>query len=104
MKVAIASEGEDKNAQVSAVSGRAPFYLIYEGKKLVKTIKNPFRMGGGGAGFGVAQMLANEGVELVISGKFGPNMQSMLDSKHVKTKIVTGKTVKEALESVYAKT
>jgi predicted Fe-Mo cluster-binding NifX family protein len=98
MKIAIASSGKDENAQVSPVSGRAEFYLIFEDKKLVETISNPFQHGGGGAGIGVAQMLANKGVEMVISGKFGPNMTTFLDEKGIKYKIVLDKTVKEALE------
>lgn len=98
MKIAVSSSGKDENAQVSPVSGRAEFYLIFEDKKLVETISNPFQHGGGGAGIGVAQMLANKGVELVISGKFGPNMTTFLDEKGIKYKTVLDKTVKEALE------
>ncbi|MBD3313825.1 hypothetical protein GF345_05265 [Candidatus Woesearchaeota archaeon] len=97
MKIAVASEGKEETSNVSAVSGRAPYYLIFEDKKLVKEIKNPFTVGGG-AGFSVAQMLINEEVDMVISGNIGGNMQEMLDSKKVKTKIVEGKTVKEAVE------
>ena len=100
MKIAISSEGKDESSQVSKVSGRAPFYLIFEDKKLVKVISNPFRMGGGGAGISVAQMLANEGVDLVISGSFGPNIVEWLNSKNIKMKTVSGKTVKQALEEV----
>ena len=98
MKIAIASSGKDENSQVSPVSGRAEYYLVFEGKKLVETISNPFQHGGGGAGIGVAQMLANKGVKLVISGKFGPNMTAFLDEKGIKYKIVQNKTVKKALE------
>ncbi|MBU0536283.1 MAG: hypothetical protein KKE20_04920 [Nanoarchaeota archaeon] len=99
MKIAVASEGKDESSQVSEVSGRAPYYLIFEGRKPVKTIKNPFTVGGG-AGFSVAQMLINEGVELVISGNFGKNMQNMFDSKKVTSKVISGKIVKEAVEEV----
>lgn len=75
MKVAIASNGKDENANVSEKSGRAPYYLIFENGKLAKVVKNPFRIGGGGAGFGVAEMLSDEKVEMVVSGQFGPNIQ-----------------------------
>jgi len=97
MKIAIASTGESEDSEVSPVSGRAPYYLIFDDGKLVKTIKNPFRIGGG-AGFGVAQMLADEGVDLVISGSFGGNMRSTLESKNIKYKEMSG-SVKEALEN-----
>ncbi|OYT32437.1 hypothetical protein DRJ22_03960 [Candidatus Woesearchaeota archaeon] len=98
MKTAVASTGKDENSEVSPVSGRAEYYLIFEDKKLVKTIKNPFAIGGGGAGPAVAQMLANENVELVISGHFGERMLETLKEKGIKIKTVTGKTVKQALE------
>lgn len=97
MKIAIASNGKTLDSEISPVGGRAPFYLIFENKKLVKVISNPFRMGGGGAGFGVAQMLTNEEVDLVVSGNFGPNMLNALESKGIKVKVMQG-SVKEALE------
>lgn len=100
MKIAVASEGKDENSQVSPVSGRAPYYLIFEGKNLVKAIKNPFAIGGGGAGFSVAQMLGNEGVDAVISGKFGPNIEMALKQKKIKVIVAENKTAKEAAEGV----
>ncbi len=100
MKIAIASTNKTEESQVSSVGGRAPFYLIFENKKLVKALSNPFRVGGGGAGFGVAKMLTNEKVDLVVSGNFGPNMANALESSGIKTKVVQGKTVKEALKEV----
>ena len=98
MKIAVASTGKDENSRVSLAGGRAPFYLIFEDEKLVRVIKNPFAVGGGGAGFGVARMLADEKVDLVISGNFGPNMLKALESSRIKTKTVEGKTVREILK------
>jgi len=98
MKIAIASNGKNENAKVSEVSGRALYYLIFENDKLIKAIKNPFRVGGGGAGFSIAEVLSDEKVEMVISGKFGANMISALESKGIKYKEMSSMTVKEALE------
>ena len=100
MKIAISSNGKDEKAQVSSSSGRAPYYLIFENGKLIKTLKNPFRFGGGGAGFGVAEVLSDEKVELIISGKFGENMKEALESKGIKYKEVSDLTIKEALKMV----
>ena len=100
MRIAVASNGKTEQDTVCEIAGRAPFYLIFEDKKLVKTIKNPFKFGAGGAGIGVAQMLANEGVKLIIAGRVGQNMQAWLDSKNIKTKIVAEKSVKKAIEEV----
>lgn len=99
MKIGIASIDENENSIVSKVSGRAPFYLIYENGKLIKTIKNPF-MVGGGAGISVAQMLSNEGVEFVIAGTFGNNMVAMLETKNIKYKEVQDKTIKQIIEEM----
>ncbi len=100
MKIAIASEKEDIESDVCPTAGRSPYYLIFEDKELVKTIKNPFAVGGGGAGFGVAQMLANEDVNLVISGRFGGNMISAMEEKGMKYKEINNKKVNEVLEEL----
>ncbi|MCD6476675.1 MAG: NifB/NifX family molybdenum-iron cluster-binding protein [Candidatus Aenigmarchaeota archaeon] len=100
MRIAIASSGKDENSKISAVFGRAPYYLIYENKKLVEVIKNPFAIGGGGAGFSVAQMLINKGVEIVISGNFGSHIENVLRSKKIKMKQINDKTVKQSIEEI----
>ncbi len=100
MKTAIASNGKDENAQVSEVSGRAPYFLIFEDGKLIKTIKNPFRIGGGGAGFAVAEMLSDEKVKMIVSGKFGPNIMNALESKGIQCKEMSGITAKEASREI----
>ena len=100
MKIAIASEGKDEDSEISSISGRAPYYLIFENKKLVKAIKNPFRVGGGGAGFSIAQMLGNEEVNAVISGKFGANIKSALEQKGIKIFAIKNKKVREVLKDV----
>ena len=91
MKIAIASEGKDIESEISLKGGRAPYYLIFENKKLVETIKNPFATGGGGAGWSVAYMLADKKVNLVIAGRIGPNMQTALKEKNIKSKETQGK-------------
>ena len=100
MKIAVSSVGKTEDSKVSEVGARAPYYLVFEDKKLVKIIKNPFRIGGGGAGFAVAQMLADEGVDLIVSGRFGPNMKGSLDEKNIKTQEVKDKTVKEIIDEL----
>jgi predicted Fe-Mo cluster-binding NifX family protein len=98
MKIAIASEGKDENSEVSQRGGRAPYYLIFEDKKLIESIKNPFATGSGGAGFSVAYMLADKKVNLVIAGKFGGNMVSALKEKGIKFKEESGKKVKDIIK------
>ena len=91
MKIAIASEGKDENSEISSRGARAPFYLVFEKEKLVEVIKNPFVVGGGGAGWSVAHMLADKKVDLVIAERIGPNMEIALKEKELKSKEASGK-------------
>jgi predicted Fe-Mo cluster-binding NifX family protein len=97
MKIAIASEEKDLNSPISEKGGRAPYYLIFENKKLIETIKNHFAIGGGGAGWSVAYMLAEKGVNLVIAGKIGNKMEEALNEKNIEFKETQNKTVKELI-------
>ena len=97
MKIAIASEGNNKDSEISPRGGRAPYYLIFENKKLIEIIKNPFATGGGGAGFSVAYMLAEKKVDLVITGRIGQNMKYALTEKGIKFEEKLNKKVKEVI-------
>lgn len=99
MRIAIASLGKDENSEISMQAGRTPFYLVFEDGKVVEVISNPFSIGGGGAGFAVAKMLADKKVELVIAGRFGPNLTATLKERGVDFRERTGK-VKDALQSL----
>ena len=100
MKIAIASDKNEVDSKVSETGGRAAFFLIFEDGQLAKTIKNPFRIGGGGVGFSVAAMLADEKVEMVVSGHFGDNMVGALEEKGIKYEVVTDSTVEQALAKI----
>jgi len=96
MKIAIATETNSENSAISPNAGRSPYYLIFdENKKLIESLDNPFRHGGGGAGFGVAKMLADNSVDIVIAGKFGDNMIGALESRGIKFYEKNGEAKKE---------
>ena len=97
MKIAIASEGKTLDSDIGLNGGRTPYYLIFEDKKLLEVVKNPFATGSGGAGFSVAYMLAEKKVDLVIAGKFGGNMESALKEKGIKFKEESDKKVEEVI-------
>lgn len=83
MKIAIAAEGKEADSTVSSKGGRSPYYIIFEDGKILESIKNPFARGSGGAGFSVAYMLAEKGVEKVVAGKIGENMVAALREKNI---------------------
>jgi predicted Fe-Mo cluster-binding NifX family protein len=101
MKVAVASKGGSDDSFLSDVSARAPFFLIFEGEKLVEVIKNPFMIGGG-AGYSVAHLMGEKGVDVFVSGgSIGPNLKMSLEEKGIKAvQLSSSVTVKEALKMI----
>lgn len=100
MKIAIAAEDKNQNAEISNRGGRAPYYLIFDQKgKLVEAVKNPFAVGGGGAGFASAKLLADKEVDTFVAGNIGPNMEGALTERKVKYQLKTG-TAKEAVKEI----
>ena len=97
MKIAVASVSRDENSEISPRPGRARFYLLFDERgELLEVISNPFSRGGGGAGFGVAKMLADRGVDVVVGGQFGENMEGALRERGLKYHEITG-SVREGL-------
>ena len=100
MKIAFASVDRDENAEISPRPGRARFYLLYdETDGFLEVIANPFSRGGGGAGFGVAKMLADKGVDIVVGGQFGENMEGALRERGLKYYSMTG-SVRDGLRRI----
>jgi len=100
MKTAIASDDKTKDGDISERAGRSKFYLVFEGDhKLIKVLSNPFSSGGGGAGYGVAKMLKDEGVKKVFVGKAGENMKNAMQEADIKL-IEQNSTIQEALDTL----
>ena len=103
MKIALATIKNSLASSISSQAGRAPYYLIVNDQgQLLEAIKNPFAIGGGGAGNAAAKMLADKGVSLVVAEKFGPNMVAALEERGVRYKEKQGlaeDVIKEILSS-----
>ncbi len=100
MRIAIAADDPDENASISLRAGRAPYYLIFEDGQLAESIKNPFAVGGGGAGWSVAYMLAQKNIDLVIAGKIGGNFMTALTEKNIPYKEEYDKSAKEVVNAI----
>ncbi|MDI6702145.1 NifB/NifX family molybdenum-iron cluster-binding protein [Methanothermobacter wolfeii] len=101
MKIAIASSGEDIKSEISRFFGRAPFFVLVDMKDKEITssevIENSSALQSGGAGIKTAQLLANEGVDALISFSTGPNAFEILNKLDIKIYKATEGSVEENL-------
>lgn len=81
MKIAISANSKDPNRQFSARFGRCSCFLITDSAgETWQDIDNSAVDAQGGAGSMVVQLLADHGVEAVISGRYGPNAYEALQA------------------------
>lgn len=83
-RIAIATVGEGINSKISKFSGRAPYYLLFDGNGVfIKSIKNPAQSQGHRASSGVVNLLTKESVKIVIAGEFGDKMENQLKANKI---------------------
>ncbi|MBU4502055.1 MAG: NifB/NifX family molybdenum-iron cluster-binding protein [Nanoarchaeota archaeon] len=101
MKIAISSNGTNLESKIDPRFGRCNNFVIVEVEdnkiKSDKGVANPGLSRSGGAGIAAAQFMGNENIEVVITGKVGPNAYTVLDKIGVKMYHGVG-TVKDSIE------
>ena len=99
MKVAISSTGPDLEAEVDPRFGRCQYFVIVDPEtKEFEVLDNQAAMTRGGAGIQAAQMMANSGVDAVITGHLGPKAAETLVAAALKTYLGASGSVGEALQ------
>jgi len=99
MKIAVTSTGPTLDDTVEARFGRCPYFLIIDPDTLeFEPIQNPNIALGGGAGIQSAQLMANKGVSVVLTGNCGPNAFQTFGAAGVQ--VITGVSgqVRQAVE------
>lgn len=97
-RIAVAAVGDSANSEISTISGRAPYYLIFDGNGVfLKSIKNPGQSRGGRASSAVVDMLLKESCNIVMAGKFGDKMTGQLKANKIEYYVRTG-TAREVVQ------
>lgn len=100
MKLAITAFGNNLDAEIDPRFGRAQYILITDPQGIVtEVIDNAEnRAAMGGAGISAAKLLADRRVDVLLTGRCGPNALAALNSVGIKIYEVAAGTVRKALE------
>lgn len=100
MKILISTTAEGLDAELDPRYGRAACFLIVDPETLDwQTHPNPAVTARGGAGIAAAQFAADQKIEAVVSGEFGPNAFDALQAAGIRMyRFGSSRTVQEVLE------
>ena len=100
MKIAISSSGKEISSNVDPHFGRCKYFLIVDTETMdFKAIPNSGAGAAHGAGIQAAQLVASNGVKIVLTGNVGPNAHSALMASSVEVVTGVSGTVRDAVES-----
>ena len=100
MKICITSSGTNLDDAIDHRFGRCQYFIVVDTESMqFDAFQNPAMSVGGGAGTHAAQIVANKGAEVVLTGNIGPNAFNVLQAAGVKIIVgLEGITVKQAIE------
>lgn len=91
MKIAIAVDTTDIEAQIEDRAARAPYYLIVDTENgRSGALANPAAQAERAAGQAAAAFLVSEGVNKVVAGDFGPKFRAALQHAGIACEVSAG--------------
>ena len=103
MNIAITATEPSLDAKVDPRFGRCPYFLIVDTDTMkFEALENPNMMLGGGAGIQSAQLMAQKGVQAVLTGNCGPNAYQTLSAAGIEVIIGCSGTVADVVEQFKA--
>ena len=99
MKVAVSANAPSLDAQIEPRFGRAPYFVFVDTDTMdAEIIENPFISQMSGVGIQVAQLVAEKGVQAIITGNVGPKAFQGLSAAGIQIITISNGTVREAVE------
>lgn len=84
-RFAIAAEGSEVSAEITHLTGRAPFYQIYDMKgNPIEVVENVYLGQEFNIGPQAAALLGDKHVTVLVGGSAGPKMMDVLDKKDIR--------------------
>ncbi len=100
MKIFIAAEGKDVEANVAARFARCDVLMGYDtdNDEIIEAVDNPYKDGMGGVGVKVSNYIAEKGYEAAIGPHTGPNATNALKEAGIEVFTFQGK-IKDAIKA-----
>ena len=99
MKIAITSSGPELKSEIDPRFGRCLYFIIYDTENdEYEAIENSNIRGMGGVGIQSGQMMADKGVQVVITGNCGPNAFRTISAADVQLISGVSGTVESAIQ------
>jgi len=99
MKVAVSAMGSTWDAAVDPRFGRCSTFVLVETDNMIfEAIANANSSLGGGAGIQSAQLMAQKGIKVVLTGNCGPNAHLTLGAAGINVVVGCSGTVTEVVE------
>ena len=100
MKICITSAGQSLEDAIDPRFGRCQYFIMLDTESMqFEAIQNPAISAGGGAGIQAAQLVAEKGAEVVLTGNVGPNAFNTLQAAGLKIVVgLSNITVRQAVE------
>jgi len=100
MRIAVTAQGTDLDSAMDPRFGRCRNFVIVDSDSdKSEAFPNESVMASGGAGTQSAQLLANKGVDAVVTGNVGPNAARALEAAGIKVYAAASGTVRDALQA-----
>lgn len=99
MKIIITASSNKIEDPFNPRFGRAEYFMCYDSEtKEWAAFSNPAADARGGAGPQAVQFIANQGAEVIISGRYGPSAFTALEAANIKAYIANNGTISEVLQ------
>ena len=101
MKIAVTAHGKDLDARVDERFGRADGFVVYDDETgdFVFLDNEENQQAGQGAGTNAAQLVANAGAKVLLTGHVGPRAFEVLKAAGIRVFETQAETVREAIEA-----
>jgi len=100
MKIVLTSDGQSEDAEVDERFGRCQFFAIFDTEDSTLTYhKNEGQASSQGAGIASSQFIADQGANVLITGRVGPKALQGLEGANIKMFKGDGMTLSAAIDA-----